>query len=115
MGDAYKVQHLKKMLAHEESKIEVHYGAHLKHWYGDANELTIDAGGLRALIKYYQEHNTELGNEEKVDESGDKASGCNTEEYNCDACPKNGDCVEQGIDGQPRWMENDEENDNDNV
>lgn len=28
---------------------------------------------------------------------------CENETYNCDACVKNGDCVEQGIDGRPRW------------
>lgn len=67
MGDAYKVQHLKKMLAHETSKTEVHYGATLTHWYGDTNTLTIDAGGLRALIRYYQKHDTNLGNEGEDD------------------------------------------------
>lgn len=30
---------------------------------------------------------------------------CENETYNCDACVKNGDCVEQGIDGRPRWEE----------
>lgn len=58
--DPYKVKHLKKMLEHEESQTEEHYGAHLTHWYGDANPLTIDAGGLRALIMYYQKHSTNL-------------------------------------------------------
>lgn len=62
MGDAYKINQLKKMLAHEESKTEEHYGARLTHWYGDTNTLTIDAGGLRALIKYYSTHGTDLEN-----------------------------------------------------
>ena len=44
---------LKKMLEHETSKTEEHYGARLSHWYGDSKVLTIDAGGLRALIRYY--------------------------------------------------------------
>ena len=58
--DAYKVNQLKKMLSHEESKKEEHYGARLSHWYGDSNTLTIDAGGLRALINYYSQHDTNL-------------------------------------------------------
>lgn len=32
-------------------------------------------------------------------------NGCEREEYNCDKCCKNGDCIEQGMDGKPRWME----------
>lgn len=62
MRDAYKIVQLNKMLAHEESKTEVHYGARLSHIYGDTNTLTIDAGGLRALIKYYSTHRTDLEN-----------------------------------------------------
>lgn len=30
---------------------------------------------------------------------------CESETYNCDACIKNGDCIEQGVDGRPKWME----------
>ena len=48
------------MLSHEENKKEEHYGARLSHWYGDSNTLTIDAGGLRALINYYRHHDTNL-------------------------------------------------------
>ena len=58
--DSYKVQQLEKMLAHETSKTEEHYGARLTHWYGDTKALTIDAGGLRALIRYYSKHDTNL-------------------------------------------------------
>lgn len=58
--DLYKVEHLKKMLTHEISKEEEHYGAHLTHHFGDSNSLTIDAGGLRALIEYYSHHDTDL-------------------------------------------------------
>ena len=58
--DDYKVKQLQKMLAHETSASETHYGANLSHWYGDANALTIDAGGLSALIRHYQEHDTDL-------------------------------------------------------
>ena len=47
--DSYKVNELQKMLAHETSDSEEHYGARLSHWYGDTNHLTIDAGGIRAL------------------------------------------------------------------
>lgn len=59
-GDAYKVEMLEKMLAHETSQDEEHYGARLNHWYGDTNTLTIDAGGLQALIAYYSTHTTNL-------------------------------------------------------
>lgn len=62
--DSYKVEQLRKMLAHETSVDEEHYGANLSHWHGDAKPLTIDAGGLRALIDYYSTHDTDLGNEE---------------------------------------------------
>lgn len=58
--DSYKVDMLKKMLEHEESETEVHYGAHLQHWYGDTKSLTIDAGGIQCLIDYYTLHDTAL-------------------------------------------------------
>lgn len=58
--DSYKVKQLKQMLSHETSKSEEHYGARLSHWYGDTNTLTIDAGGLKALIHYYETHDTDL-------------------------------------------------------
>ncbi|MEG1492584.1 MAG: hypothetical protein RR394_10070 [Oscillospiraceae bacterium] len=58
--DLYKVDILKKMLEHEESKTEEHYGATLQHWHGNINPITIDAGGLRCLIDYYQTQETKL-------------------------------------------------------
>lgn len=58
--DEYKVKQLRRMLAHETSESEEHYGARLSHWYGDTNTLTIDAGGLKALIRYYETHDTDL-------------------------------------------------------
>lgn len=58
--DNYKVEQLRKMLKHETSKTEEHYGARLTHWHGDTNALTIDAGGLKALIEYYSKNNTNL-------------------------------------------------------
>lgn len=58
--DGYKVGQLQRMLEHETSPTEEHYGAQLKHWYGDTKCLTIDAGGLRALIAHYETHDTEL-------------------------------------------------------
>lgn len=64
-GDEYKVKQLRQMLAHETSRDEEHYGARLSHWYGDTNTLTIDAGGLKALIRYYEEHGTDLENHEE--------------------------------------------------
>ncbi len=61
MGDAYKVDQLKKMLEIETSKTEEHYGARLHHNGRGINVLTIDAGGLKALINYYSTHDTDLG------------------------------------------------------
>lgn len=58
--DEYKVNQLKQMLAYETSNSEEHYGARLSHWYGDTKVLTIDAGGLGALIEYYSKHDTDL-------------------------------------------------------
>ena len=61
--DPYKVDQLLKMLAHETSPDE-HYGARLRHDGGDTKVLTIDAGGLRALITHYATHRTDLENRE---------------------------------------------------
>lgn len=62
--DPYKVGQLLKMLAHETSQTEEHYGARLHHDGGDTKVLTIDAGGLRALITHYATHRTDLENKE---------------------------------------------------
>ena len=59
--DEYKVKQLRQMLAHETSGCEEHFGARLSHWCGDTRTLTIDAGGLKALIAYYEQHDTDLG------------------------------------------------------
>lgn len=32
-------------------------------------------------------------------------NGCEREEHNCDACCDNGRCTQQGMDGKPRWQE----------
>ena len=58
--DKYKVKQLRQMLAHETSENEEHDGARLSHWYGDTNTLTIDAEGLKALIRYYETNNQDL-------------------------------------------------------
>ena len=51
--DTYKVEQLRIMLAHEKDPVNGGYGARLKYWWGDTKELTIDAGGLKALIEHY--------------------------------------------------------------
>ncbi len=57
--DAYKVAELEKMLAEEGA--EEHYGARLHYAQRkDIKVLTIDAGGLQALIDYYKTHDTHL-------------------------------------------------------
>lgn len=63
--DPYKVGELLKMLKQETREDEVHYGARLTHKDSGANVLTIDAGGLRALISYYATHYTDLENGEE--------------------------------------------------
>ena len=55
-GDTYKVQMLKLMLTCETTPGVRHYGANLQHASPDTKPLTIDAGGLRALIDYYGTH-----------------------------------------------------------
>ncbi len=30
---------------------------------------------------------------------------CQNGSYNCDNCGRNGDCLDQGLDGEPRWKE----------
>lgn len=59
-GDAYKVETLRRMLAHETNAYEKHYGAHLSHSDKSIHTLTIDAGGIAALIRYYENHDTDL-------------------------------------------------------
>ena len=59
--DYYKVQQLEKMLEHETSVHEVHYGAYLSHWYGDTKNITLDAGGLKTLLEHYRHHKTDMG------------------------------------------------------
>ena len=63
VGDSYKVTMLQRMLESETNPTEVHYGAKLSH--DAANTLTIDAGGIGALIEYYTHHKTDLGNGEE--------------------------------------------------
>lgn len=62
--DPYKVEQLLKMLEHETDQTEEHYGARLHHDGGGIKVLTIDAGGLRALITHYATHRTDLENKE---------------------------------------------------
>ena len=59
-GDTYKVEMLRRMLTHETDAKEVHYGAKLSHSGRGIKPLTIDAGGIDALIRYYENHDTDL-------------------------------------------------------
>ncbi len=61
-ADPYKVEQLCIMLSHETSKTEEHYGARLHHGGEGTKVLTIDAGGLRALISHYATRSTDLEN-----------------------------------------------------
>lgn len=42
MRNSYKVKQLYKMLEHEQSETEEHYGAHITHWAGDSKPINID-------------------------------------------------------------------------
>lgn len=53
MRDSYKVKQLYKMLEHEQSETEAHYGAHITHWASDSKPINIDAGAIKTLIEYY--------------------------------------------------------------
>lgn len=66
--DPYKVGELLKMLKAETDPEQAHYGARLHHEDSGAKILTIDAGGLRALISHYATHRTELENKENEHE-----------------------------------------------
>lgn len=66
MRDSYKIENLQAMLRHENARDEVHYGANLSHWHGDSMPLTIDAGGIEALIAWYSCHGTFLGNDDEI-------------------------------------------------
>ena len=61
--DTYKTGQLMKMLAYETKEGQEHYGARLHHETSGAKVLTIDAGGIGALISYYATHKTDLGND----------------------------------------------------
>lgn len=63
--DPYKVDQLLKMLKAETDPEQAHYGARLHHEDSGAKVLTIDAGGLRALISHYATHRTDLENKEE--------------------------------------------------
>lgn len=63
--DPYKVDQLLKMLKAETDPEQEHYGARLHHEASGAKVLTIDAGGLRALISHYATHRTDLENKEE--------------------------------------------------
>ena len=60
-GDPYKVLMLRRMLAHETEPGVTHYGANLRHAAPDVKPLTIDAGGIAALIEYYSTHVPDFG------------------------------------------------------
>jgi hypothetical protein len=51
--DLYKLKQLKAMLVLEKDQDVGGYGAHLSHWAG-AKPINLDAGGLQALIDYYE-------------------------------------------------------------
>ena len=65
-GDAYKAGMLRRMLAHETNACEEHYGAWLSHHDASIKHLTIDAGGIAALIRYYENHDADRKDGQKT-------------------------------------------------
>lgn len=47
--DSYRESQVRTMLAHETDPNEVHYAAHLSHWWGDAKDINIEADALALL------------------------------------------------------------------
>lgn len=64
--DEYKVKQLQLMLEQETGEGE-HYGARLSHHAAGTKVLTIDAGGLRALINYYEKENNTMNETIRTD------------------------------------------------
>jgi hypothetical protein len=56
----YMVDQLLKMWKHETDQTKEHHGAKLHHDSSGTDVLTIDAGGLGALIEYYVTHKSNI-------------------------------------------------------
>lgn len=59
----------------------------------DGKELTID---------------TNCEADEDDEDEDDWMDNCESRSYDCDSCEKNGDCPDQGIDGRPKWQEDED-------
>lgn len=75
---AYKVEQLKKMLDAEEGT-NGGYGAHLTHWAGNAKPINIDAGAIKALIRYYSNCLMPDDRDIPTEENGDICPVCGAE------------------------------------
>lgn len=66
--------------------------------------ITRNANGIKLELELTE---SELYNAHKEYERennlADIADNCENETYNCDTCLNNGDCINQGIDGRPKW------------
>ena len=82
-------------------------------WWHVSFDITIDGEetDFDKLSETSQEHILKMIRDgfragEVVEESDDEGEdNCQNSSYNCDACVRNGDCPDQGIDGEPRWKE----------
>lgn len=61
----------------------------------DGEELEIDT-------------NDEAGESDDEEDKDDWMDNCESKCFDCDSCRKNGDCPDQGIDGRPKWWEDED-------
>lgn len=69
-----------------------------------AARLLLDCHGLQLLDDGFFEHLVDEGYIEEPDVEEEEDNYENGT-YNCDSCSLNGDCPQQGADGNPRWVE----------
>lgn len=84
-------------------------------WWSVRFEVTLEGVGIDfdELSDCSQEHILKMIAEGfksgEVVEEDDKDDNCANHTYDCDTCACNGDCTLQGMDGKPKWMEEEDE------
>lgn len=74
-----------------------------------------DMKGLRTLV--YDDESAEPvfiqknGFDGEIPAEDEGPDNCETKTYDCDLCCKNGECSQQGMDGRPRFLEEEENED----
>ncbi len=81
-------------------------------WWSVSFEVAL--GGIPASIEDLSEENRQHIKEmvaagyeagEISEECEDADDNCENGTYNCDSCRRNGDCLDQGMDGRPSFLE----------